>query len=194
MGHRVSLGLKPKHGAVVKDVLNDFGLTSTQRYKLPNLVLGSPINVVRRLQIPALDTATDLCDLRLAWDDPNQSKRQVLRATFSIPVVSAEQLGDFPPVAEVQEQVALLMAARARQEAIHFSDQGDYVQAMGSLRNAKNFMAACPPSAMLAEESVALDDLEARYSQGDIASARKLSKSQRYNLQRSRPSQRKSQD
>jgi Ca-activated chloride channel family protein len=194
MGHRVSLGLKPKHGAVVKDVLNDFDLTSTQRYKLPNLVLGSPINVVMRLQIPALDTATDLCDLRLAWDDPNQSKRQVLRATFSIPVVSAEQLGDFPPVAEVQEQVALLMAARARQEAIHFSDQGDYVQAMGSLRNAKNFMAACPPSAMLAEESVALDDLEARYSQGDIASARKLSKSQRYNLQRSRPSQRKSQD
>jgi len=194
VGHRVSLGLKPKHGAVVKDVLNDFDLTSTQRYKLPNLVLGSPINVVMRLQIPALDAETDLGDIRLAWDDPTQPKRQVLRATFSMPVVKAEQLGDFPAVAEVQEQVALLMAARAREEAIHFSDQGDYAQAMGSLRNAQTFMAACPPSAVLAEESMALDDLEARFSEGDIASARKLSKSQRYNLQRSRPSQRKTQD
>ena len=194
VGQRVSLGLKPKHGAVIKDVLNDFDLTSTQRYKLPNLVLGNPISVVVRLQVPALDAATDLCDIRLAWDDPNQAKRQVLRATLTLPVVSAEQLRDFPPVAEVQEQVALLMAARARQEAIHFSDQGDYQQAMSSLRNAKDFMAACPPSPMLEEENVALDDLEARYSQGDIASARKLSRSQRYNLQRSRPSQRKPQD
>jgi Ca-activated chloride channel family protein len=194
VGHRVSLGLKPKHGAVVKDVLNDFDLTSTQRYKLPNLVLGSPINVVMRLQIPALEATTDLCDIRLAWDDPNQPKRQVLRASFSMPVVKAEQMGDFPAVADVQEQVALLMAARAREEAIQYSDRGDRVQAMASLRNAQTFMAACPPSAMLAEESIALEDLEARYSEGDIASARKLSKAQRYNLQRSRPSQRKSQD
>ncbi|QQE66600.1 hypothetical protein GFS31_33000 [Leptolyngbya sp. BL0902] len=189
VGHRVSLGLKSKHGAVVKDVLNDFDLTNTKRYKLPNLVLGSPINIVMRLQIPALDATTELCDIRLAWDDPNQPKRQVLRTAFSIPVVKAEQMGDFPPVADVQEQVALLMAARAREEAIQYSDQGDYAQAMGSLRNAKAFMAACPPSEMLAEESFALDDLEARFSQGDIASARKLSKAQRYNLQRSRPSQ-----
>ena len=51
-------------------------------------------------------------------------------------------------------------------------------------------MAACPPSAMLAEEMAALEELEGRYGEGDLASARKLAKSQRYNLQRSRPSQR----
>lgn len=190
VGQRVSLGLKPKHGAVIKDVLNDFDLTSTQRYKLPNLVLGNPIQVVVRLQVPALETETNLCDIRLAWDDPNHAERQVLRASVSLPVVSPAQLGDFPPVVEVQEQVALLMAARARQEAINHSDRGNYQQAMASLQDAQTLMAACPPSAMLAEEMAALEELEGRYGEGDLASARKLAKSQRYNLQRSRPSQR----
>lgn len=196
LGHRVSLGLKPKHGVVIKDVLNDLDLTSTGRYKLPNLVLGSPIQVVMRLHIPALEAGTDLCEIRLAWDDPNQARRQVLRATLHLPVVSVAQLGDFPSVAEVQEQVALLMAARARQEAIQYSDRGDRVQAMAALRTAQVYMEEMVVEdevgfAMLDDEIEALKALEQRFQSGDTASARKMSKAQRYNLQRSRPSQRR---
>jgi Ca-activated chloride channel homolog len=187
LGHRVSLGLTAQHGAVVKDVLNDFDLTSTGRYKLPNLVLGAPINMVVRLQIPALATTTDLCSLRLAWDDPNQPHRQTLKATLQLPVVNVERLSDFPPVAAVEEQVALLMAARARQEAIWNSDRGDIPQAVASLRSMRSTLSAAPASPMMMEEIDALIDLEADFSAGEVAKARKKSTSQRYNRQRSRP-------
>jgi Ca-activated chloride channel homolog len=183
------LGVKPHSNVKVKEVLNDFDLTTTQRHQLPNLVIGFPINVVARLQIPALDEDSQILTLRLAWDDPKQPSRQVLKTTFTLPVVSAEQLGDFPAVPEVEEQVALLMAARARQEAIHFSDLGDYEQAQESLRQAQDQIAMMAPSPSLVEDLELLSDLAQTFSAGNIAEARKKSVYQRYNRQRSRPTQ-----
>lgn len=190
LGQKVSLGLKAQNGAVVKDVLNDFDLTETGRHKLPNLLLDTPINVVVRLQIPALETATDLCEVRLAWDDPDQATRQVITATLRLPVVTVEQLSDFPAVPEVEAQVALLMAARARQEAMDNADRGDMAQAMNSLQSAQMMFSAMAPCPQFDQEMEALAELQQDYSAGNLAQARKKSKSERYNLQRSRPSKR----
>ncbi|MGB6015868.1 MAG: VWA domain-containing protein, partial [Nodosilinea sp.] len=77
LGQRVSLGLQPAQGVVVMDVLNDFEQTATQRYKLPNLMVGSPIQVVVRLQVPALSQSGELMQVRLAWDDAERPGRQV---------------------------------------------------------------------------------------------------------------------
>lgn len=194
LGSHVSLGIRPQGGVKVKEVLNDFDLTDTQRHKLPNLVVGFPINVVVRLQIPALDEDTEILTLRLAWDAPKQPKRQVIKTTFTLSVVKAEQLGDFPAVPEVEEQVALLMAARARQEAIHFSDMGDFDMAAQSLRNAQDMMGAMSPSAAIDEDLSLLADLEQDFTLGNAAEARKKSVYQRYNRQRSRPNHPNDQD
>jgi|GEM_PF-5617545 len=72
LGQRVSLGVEPQSGVKVMNVLNDLDQTNTKRYKLPNLVVGSPINVVVRLQIPALSQSAELLKVRLAWDDSEQ--------------------------------------------------------------------------------------------------------------------------
>lgn len=185
LGQRVSLGLKPQSGVKVMDVLNDLDQTTTRRYKLPNLTVGDTINVVVRLQVPALSQSAELLQVRLAWDEPDQNRRQVLRAGLVLPLVSAAQFSDFPANETVQEQVALLMAARARREAIDLSDRGDYAGASLSLRNARRKMARLSPSATLSEEQRHLEDLEADYQSGRVTSARKKATSQSYNLSRS---------
>lgn len=185
LGQRVSLGVESKSGVAVMDVLNDLDLTSTRRYKLPNLVVGAPINVVARLQIPALSRSAELLKVRLAWDDLHQAGRQVLWAGLELPLVSAEQFSDFPANETVQEQVALLMSARARREAIALTDQGDYVAACASLKNARQAMASMSLSESLLDEQSALEDLEMDYQTGQLSSARKKAFSQSYNLSRS---------
>ena len=189
LGQRVSLGLEPQSGVKVMAVLNDFAPTSTGRYKLPNLTVGNPLNVVVRLQVPALDQGGELLRVRLAWDAADQRDRQVLEAELSLPLVSQEQFSDFPANAVVQEQVALMMAARARREAIALTDSGDYERARASLQDARLAMAAMAPSPALQEEQSVLADLEADYQGGKISSARKKAASQSYNLQRAGKSQ-----
>ncbi len=184
LGQRVSLGVKANNGVAVMDVLNDFEKTDTRRYKLPNLMVGSPIQVVVRLQVPALSQSRELMQVRLAWDDADHPGRQVLRAGLELPLVSAEQFSDFPANESVQEQVALLMAARARREAIMYSDRGDYAAASTSLSNARMAMAAMTPSEALLEEQAILEDLESDYQSGNVTSARKKAFSQFFNLSR----------
>ncbi|WP_017301480.1 vWA domain-containing protein [Nodosilinea nodulosa] len=184
LGQRVSLGIETSCGVTVMDLLNDFDQTTTQRYKLPNLMVGAPIQVVVRLQVPALSQPHALMQVRLAWDDADQPGRQVLRAELTLPLVSPEQFSDFPADPVVQEQVALLMAARARREAVMYSDQGDYAAAGVSLANARVAMQAMAPSQALLEEQAILQDLEADYQSGNVASARKKAFSQSFNMTR----------
>ncbi|NEQ43611.1 MAG: VWA domain-containing protein [Leptolyngbya sp. SIOISBB] len=185
IGQRVSLGIEPQNGVKVLDVLNDFELTDTQRYKLPNLVIGSPINVVVRLQVPALTRSTELFKVRLAWDDRQQPQRQTLHADLLLPLVNTAQFSDFPADETVQQQVALLMAARARKEAIAFADRGDMRGAQQSLSVARAAFSTFAPSPALSAEQAALQDLELDYAAGRSASARKKALSQEYNLRRS---------
>ncbi|MEM1293012.1 MAG: VWA domain-containing protein [Cyanobacteria bacterium P01_H01_bin.162] len=189
LGQRVSLGIEPQSGVKVMAVLNDFAQTSTGRYKLPNLTVGNPINVVVRLQVPALDQGGELLRVRLAWDAADQRDRQVLEAELALPLVSQAQFSDFPANAVVQEQVALMMAAQARREAIALTDSGNYERARASLQDARLTMAAMAPSPALQEEQSVLADLEADYQGGKISSARKKATSQSYNLQRAGKSQ-----
>lgn len=184
LGQRVSLGLKPRNGVTVMDVLNDLDMTDTRRYKLPNLVVGSPIQVVVRLQVPALSRASELLQVRLAWDDPEQKTRQVLRVGLELPLVNANQFSDFPANAAVQEQVALLMAARARREAVQYSDRGDFEAAREVLTDARTFMACMPSSPAMMEEEMALGELADEFTLENLPSARKKAVSQSFNLSR----------
>ncbi|MBD2259414.1 VWA domain-containing protein [Pseudanabaena sp. FACHB-2040] len=189
LGRQVNLGLTPQNGVVIKDMLNDLDTTEAGAYKLPNLVVGVPINLVVRLQIPAMSQISELCQICLSWDDPNQSERQSLQVILQMPVVKAEQMSDFPAHPEVQEQVALLMAARARKEAIDRADAGDLVGASRSLRHAQSMIAAMPQSLEMCSEMDALKDLDVDFLGGHTAKARKKALSQRFDRQRSRPAQ-----
>lgn len=190
LGRNVTLQLTPTQGAVVKDVLNDFDQTDTGAHKLPNLVLESPIQVVMRLQVPALSETASICDLTLRWTD-EAGEPQTSTVSLTLPVVPPEQLSDFPANPQVDEQVALLMAARARKEAIDFIDRGDMVAARSSLSQVRHQMSAMPASPMMEAEIQNLVDLE-DVMLCDRAMSRKRAKYEQYFYQQSRPLQSRS--
>ncbi|NEQ31860.1 MAG: hypothetical protein F6K04_12790 [Leptolyngbya sp. SIO4C5] len=86
----------------------------------------------------------------------------------------------------MQEQVALLMAARARKEAIAKADRGDLAGASAVLRSASVAFSALPTAAEFDEEVTVIQNLATEFEQGNTAGARKKAVSQRFNITRGR--------
>jgi len=194
-GHTVSLGLTPSDGVTVKDVMNDFDMTHTGRYKLPNMMAGSVIDVVVRLRLPAKSAGQKFqtLDLRLAWNPQSDSsnRREVITESVTIEFASEDEAARSNSDERVTKAVQLLMAARARREAMDQIDKGDVVAAQaivtGTLRN---IAAACAPmmnDSEVVDEMAMLRDLEADFMVAeDISMSRKKLAYQSY--QRSRQS------
>jgi len=184
VGHTVSLRIEPQAGVEVVDVFNDLDVNRQGDYQLPNLVVSNSIEVVIRLYVPAISQATDLCYFRLAWNDPNQEQQQVQRMTLHLPVVPFAELEEFPLNPEVQQQVARLMAARAKEEAVRSLDRGDFAAAGASLQAARAQMMAAPASPMMAMELNALAALDGDLASGDVQRTRKRATYQNYQARR----------
>ncbi len=186
LGCAVTLKLEPQAGTTVKAVLNDLEREESGAIKLPNLTVANPLKVVVRLRLPALSAGTDVLKVTLQWEDTENQQTCTQEAVLQLQVVSPEQLSDFPANQEVQEQVALLMAARARQEAIDRLDRGDMTGAVQSLQQSAVMLEAMPASAPLMEELSNLKDLAEDFEMGDRQMSRKRAMAEKYHLNRSR--------
>jgi len=158
VGRSVTLGIAPQGEVVVADVLNDLEVDSKGRFKLPNLVIGNPIDVVVRLKVPKLATAAELCDFHLTWLD-TEKQPQELRAVLQLPCVGLAEFETLPFNLEVQQQTALMMTARAKKEAINHLDRGDRTAASQVLQQARQDMLDYNLP-MSAPEAAALEDLD----------------------------------
>ena len=163
--HGVSLGLVPSDGVRVADLLNDFELTETGRYRLPDLQAGSPLDVVLRLRLPAQEAGKRmrLLDLRLGYTPREARGAEVLKQTFEAEFAEAGEVGGLPKNPEVEKAVLLLMNARARREAVALMDRGDYAAAAGMIEDARAatvaLCASMPDDADAAYESEELRSL-----------------------------------
>ncbi len=167
LGQKVSLGLEPRGSVVVADVLNDFEKVSTGRLMLPNLILGMPVHVVLQLKLPPLATGTELLEIRLAWDAPRDRGRRVMRASLGgLRAVPEAEWLTMPEDPKVAEQVALMMVARAQQEAAKALERGDFEGTARFLGDAKACFAPLPASPALLAEQAALNDMEAALHAG----------------------------
>lgn len=180
VGQRVSLGLRGLNGVIVQDVLNDFDRTSAGNYKLPNLVHGGKVSVVVRLKVPAVTDVTELFSVRLAYDEPKGTERHSEIAMLELGPVPYGQLDEFPSNEEVERATALLMAARARKEAVRQLDRGDHMAARTTLNTAMSVMACMPTSFEVQEEMSMLTDLEQDLDAGYDDRLRKKAKFQAY--------------
>ncbi len=178
IGTTVSLGIEPQGDITLGEVLNDLDVNVNGRYSLPNLVIGNPIEVVVRLKVPAMAQESGLCYFRLAWNAPEQQTRQKLRVVLRLPAVSSAQLREFPFNPEVQQQVALMMAARAKKEAVRLVDRGDYEEASQLLQQTRQQMLTTPELSLTGPEAEALADLDSELQARNISSYRKMSRSQ----------------
>jgi Ca-activated chloride channel homolog len=136
--HTVSLSLIPADGVRIVDVLNDFDLTETGRYRLPNLQAGSPLDIVVQLRVGAEEIGTQmrLLDLRLGFTPQDAKNAEVLKQAHTVEFASGSQVDSSPVNHEVIKAVQFLMNARARNEAMKRMDQGDFVGAQVVLEDA----------------------------------------------------------
>lgn len=162
--HTVSLSLIPADGVRVVDMLNDFDLTETGRYRLPNLQAGSPLDIVVQLKVGAEEVGTQmrLLDLRLGFTEQDAKNAEVFKQAFTIEFATRSAVESSPANEEVIKAVQFLMNARARNEAMKLMDQGDFARAqvvIGSALSATR--AACADFAFapaVMEECASLEE------------------------------------
>jgi len=162
--HTVSLSLIPADGVRIIDVLNDFDLTETGRYRLPNLQAGSSLEIVAQLKVGAEEIGTQmrLLDLRLGFTPQDAKQAEVLKQAHTVEFASGTVVDNSPVNDEVIKAVQFLMNARARNEAMKRMDAGDYAgaeavlgTALSSTREACASFAAMPA---VMEECASLQD------------------------------------
>src|SRR5678815_4264964 len=84
--HTVSLSLIPADDVRIVDLLNDFELTDTGRYRLPNLQAGSPLEIVVQLRVGPQEVGTQmrLLDLRLGFTPQDAKNAEVLKQAHTV--------------------------------------------------------------------------------------------------------------
>ncbi|WP_249071087.1 macro domain-containing protein [Argonema antarcticum] len=160
VGTNVTLGIEPQNEVEMVEVLNQLDVNQNGRFRLPNLVIGNPVDVVVRLKVPAMREEIDLCYFRLSWNDPEQPQSQQVRVALRLPVVNAAQLEEFPFNSEVRQQAILMMTARAKKEAVKLVDGGNYLSASLVLQQTRQQLLNNPDLPMSEPEAEALADLE----------------------------------
>jgi Ca-activated chloride channel family protein len=180
VGTNVTLGIEPQAGVELVEVLNQLDVTPNGRFRLPNLVISNPVDVVVRLKVPAMTEEVDLCYFRLSWNDPEQPQEQKIRVSLRLPVVSAAQLEEFPFNSEVRQQAILMITGRAKKEAVKLIDGGDYDRASLLLQETKQQLLNNPDLPMSAPEAEAISDLEVQLQERDYNRYRKTSTHQSY--------------
>ncbi|MEG4816089.1 macro domain-containing protein [Microcoleus sp. K5-D4] len=188
VGTNVTLGIEPQAGVELVEVLNQLDVTPNGRFRLPNLVINNPVDVVVRLKVPAMTEEVDLCYFRVSWNDPEQPQEQKIRVSLRLPVVSAAQLEEFPFNSEVRQQAILMMTGRAKKEAVRLVDGGNYDRASQLLQETKQQLLNNPDLPMSAPEAEAITDLEVQLQERQYTTYRKMSTHQSYTRAVSRSS------
>ncbi len=136
--HTVSLSLIPADGVRISDLLNDFELTETGRYRLPNLQAGAPLEIVVQLRVGAHEVGAQLrlLDLRLGFMSQDARAAEVLKQAHTVEFENQKQVEALPVDYNVVKAVQFLMNARARREAMNRIDLGDFIGARATLTNA----------------------------------------------------------
>lgn len=188
--HSVTLGLIPADGVIIADVLNDFEINDTGRYKLPNMQADSPLEIVVQLKIPAqkLGTEMRLLDVKLGYTPQENTQAEVLKQFLSVEFDSAAAVEKLAQNAEVQKNVQLLMNARARREAREALDRGEYNVAFElldfSVAGTQALAAAMPAAPEFTQELAQLQDLRTSLSSpGEVDMTRKKMAYQSYHRQ-----------
>ena len=163
--HTISLSLIPADGVRISDLLNDFELTETGRYRLPNLLAGSSLDVVVQLKVGAQAAGSDLrlLDLRMGFTPQGANSAEVLKSAHTVWFADHQSVDKLPVNHEVVTAVQFLMNARARREAMEHIDRGDYEGARVVLgQSIAATQTACAPFASMrsvVEECASLEEV-----------------------------------
>ncbi|HVF30850.1 MAG TPA: hypothetical protein VNA22_07765, partial [Pyrinomonadaceae bacterium] len=182
--HAVRLRINTADGVRVTDLLNDFEQDGS--YILPNLLSGSPLDIVIRIEVES--QAAELFSVSLEY---MRETAEVVEASFTASFADRETVEALEGNPDVVLALQLLLNARARREAMELMDEGDRDGARDAidLCALKSVAAseAFPQSAALRDEvedlGILFDRLE---NSDDDAMARKQMAYRRESLRKGR--------
>lgn len=174
LGKKVSLGIRAKRDVQLLDVINDFDLTSSGNWQLPNLCHGKALTVAARFQLPPWQANREIVSLRLAWRQPGSNERRSFVAHITLPVMAAADLVGMQPDPMVMEQFELLLANRQRRQAIEELDRGNLRAARAHLEAIDQRLALLPQSKAIQKERLLLEEKKALLDQDRNLSRKRL--------------------
>jgi Ca-activated chloride channel homolog len=187
VGTQVTLGIEAQNGVGVLDVFNDLDKTESGLFKLSNLIVGMPVEVLVRVSVPACRQPTTLCCFHLAWNPAKSSQRQRIEASVALSPITSAAWTNLAPSVEVQEKVVLLQVARLKLRATRCLREGDRDSASRCLKEAKELLAGVPGSPQVTYEQRTIADIETDLEQGNSEKFSKKAKYQQYQRSQSRP-------
>ena len=185
IGKNVTLDIRTEMGVTLLKILNDLDIDKNGYFCLPNLISGNPIDIVARFKVACGAGEVPIFDLTLAWDDPEESVRYDLDSALALPSLAQKEVEKLIINEIVKEQVVLLEAAQAKQDAMDLVDRGEIGSAKKLLKSTKLGILAFSNAPGMAAEADAIDDLESRLDT-DAITARKMALYQSHNQMRSR--------
>ena len=157
--HTVRLHVRTSNGVRVTDILNDFEKAAPGVFILPNLICGSPLEIVVRLEVPANVDAMSLATFDLEFVTQGSGLADSISADFAPGFESKEAVEALEENGDVVRAVQLLMNARARREAMSQMDVGNYAGAQEVMQGAhasSQILYSRLPSPQLMDEVQAL--------------------------------------
>lgn len=179
VGKQVRLRVETLNGSTVADVVNDLERDPDGQLILPNLIVGMPVDVVLRLNVPPLPYQAELCRFHLSWQDP-QAGLQTAELTLVLPAVDEADWNSLAPDVMVQEMVGLQLAGRYKREATRHLERGEVDTARTWLNQARQAIAGLPRTALLDQEEKDLQQVEEQIASGDYIGSAKRAKYQHY--------------
>lgn len=180
LGRRVRLEVAPVGKGVIVEPLGDLEKHPNGGYKLADLVGGWPMEQVFRITVPAQKSASKApVKVKLTWESVVQNKEMVEEVPLKLPLMTKEERLALPLNTEVEQQVGLAMAARARLEAMDVMRKGDREAATRILRT------ALTSYNLPAQQKAELEDLARTTERGDTSSSLKKGAMQSYAYSRS---------
>ena len=124
--HAVGLRITTADGVRVTDLLNDFEQNENGEYILPNLLSGSPLEIVVRIEIqsPAA-VGRELFSVTLEYSPQPAKTTELVEASFAPAVADRDAVDALESSPDVVRALQLLLNARARREAMRLMDEGD---------------------------------------------------------------------
>ncbi len=153
--HSVRLHVSTADGVRVTDILNDFEKEAPGIFILPNLIAGSPLEIVVRLEVPKSVKADNLATFDLNFVNQDTGIADSISSVFAREFDNRKAVKALKENADVVRAVQLLMNARARREAMSQMDAGDYMAAsatMDAALGSTNILFCRAPSLELNEE------------------------------------------
>lgn len=174
LGRRVRLEVIPRAPGVVVEPLGTMESHPDGGYKLADLVADWPMEQVFRITAPASTEGQPPVAVLLSWESVQDNRLCQQEVPLALPVMTRAERAALPVHPDVEQQVGLAMAARARLEAMDVMRKGDRDAATRILRT------ALTSYNLPAQQKAELEDLARTAERGDTTSTLKKGTAQSY--------------